>query len=141
MLVLSIQSSRQGVVSQCVCVESSSWFHSLNRQDHDMTPLQRLTLPRVRFKVNGVVSTLVLGGGFWVGSCRRSTGRCCVCLLGSLLWSVVLLTKRLRDWFWLVFCGSRSVFLWFQVVKHNPCAYAFFGSSGDHLTPSVFHGR
>ena len=35
MLVLDVQLSCQGVVSQCVCVESSSWFDSLNRPDHD----------------------------------------------------------------------------------------------------------
>ena len=34
-LVPSTQSSCLGVVSQCVCVESSSWFNSLNRPDHD----------------------------------------------------------------------------------------------------------
>ncbi len=60
-LVLSVLLSCEGMVPQCVSVESPSWFHSLNHQDHDMTPSQCLTLPRVRFKVNGVVSTLVLG--------------------------------------------------------------------------------
>jgi len=114
-LVLDIQLSCQGVVSQCVCVESSSWFDSLNRPDHDMTPSQRLTLPRVRFKVMGSVHT-GSRGEFWVGSCRHLTGHCCVCLLGSLLWSVVLLTERLRDWFWVVLTTHRFVVI---VASHS----------------------
>ncbi len=37
MLVLSVHGRCGGVVQQCV-FESSSWFHGLNRQDHDTRP-------------------------------------------------------------------------------------------------------
>jgi len=40
-----------------------------------------------------------------------------------------------------VSCVLQSVFLWFQVIEHNSCAYAFFDSSRDRLIPSGSHGR
>jgi len=51
-----------------------------------MTPSQRLTLPRVRFRVDGVVSTLCSRGGF--------------------LWAFDRLLSWAPSWFAAMVCGS-----------------------------------